>query len=223
MNVAAIVQTLAVYAVPVLLAITLHEAAHAYAAWHLGDDTARAQGRVTLNPLKHIDPIGTVAMPLLLYAGTGGSFVFGYARPVPVLTRNLRAPRRDMALVALAGPLANLLQAMTWLIAVYLAQALGMGRESFLGQMGHAGVMVNLVMFAFNLFPMLPLDGGRILAGVLPPALARPFARLEPFGFYIVMVLVMMRVIHTVWMQPLLAGTLKMITWALAPLRLLLF
>ena len=98
-----------------------------------------------------------------------------------------------------------------------------MGRESFLGQMGHAGVMVNLVMFAFNLFPMLPLDGGRILAGVLPPALARPFARLEPFGFYIVMVLVMMRVIHTVWMQPLLAGTLKMITWALAPLRLLLF
>ena len=99
MNVAAIVQTLAVYAVPVLLAITLHEAAHAYAAWHLGDDTARAQGRVTLNPLKHIDPIGTVAMPLLLYAGTGGSFVFGYARPVPMLTRNLRAPRRDISQV----------------------------------------------------------------------------------------------------------------------------
>ena len=107
MTTASIFQALVVYAIPVLLAITLHEAAHAYAAWYFGDDTARSLGRVTLNPIRHIDPLGTVAMPLLLYLSTAGSFVFGYARPVPVLARQLRNPRRDMALVALAGPLSN--------------------------------------------------------------------------------------------------------------------
>ena len=219
MTTASIFQALVVYAIPVLLAITLHEAAHAYAAWYFGDDTARSLGRVTLNPIRHIDPLGTVAMPLLLYLSTAGSFVFGYARPVPVLARQLRNPRRDMALVALAGPLSNWLQALLWLALLHVAQRMGLPREGFLPDLCRAGVTVNLLMFAFNLFPMLPLDGGRILASLLPPSWARQFARLEPFGFYIVLLLLMTRVIDTVWMQPLLDMAFRVIYWVLIPLR----
>ncbi|MDO4795962.1 MAG: site-2 protease family protein [Brachymonas sp.] len=213
MTTAPTLQALAVYALPVLLAITLHEAAHAYAAWRLGDNTAYAQGRVTLNPLRHIDPIGTLAMPLLLYFSTGGSFVFGYARPVPVVARQLRRPRRDMALVALAGPLTNGLQAWLWLALVYAAQAQGLAmQESFFLRMGWAGAMSNLAMFVFNLFPILPLDGGRILAALLPPAWTRRFARLEPFGFYIVLLLLLTGAIDSWWMQPLLEMSLRTMT-----------
>ena len=213
------VQTAAVFVVPVLLAITLHEAAHAYAAWLLGDNTARLQGRVTLNPIKHIDPLGTVLMPILLYWTTDGNFVFGYARPVPVLARNLRVPWRDMALVALVGPLANLLQAVLWMLIAYVIQAKGALSTELLARVAWTGVMVNLVMFAFNLFPMLPLDGGRILSGLLPSAWARQFARLEPFGFYIVLMLVITGVINAVWMRPVLGVTWTGIAWLLAPVR----
>ena len=222
MNPVHIIQTFAVYAIPVLLAITLHEASHAYAAWHFGDETARAQGRVTLNPFKHIDAIGTVAMPLLLYFGTGGRFVFGYAKPVPVQAHLFRHPRRDMALVALAGPTSNLLQTLVWMAAGYLAQVLGWERGDFFVRMSLAGVLTNLAMYAFNLFPMLPLDGGRILAGLLPAAWAPRFSRLEPFGFFIVMALLMAHVIDSLWMRPLVNGTLRVLVWLLAPLRLLL-
>lgn len=214
------VQALAVYALPVLLAITLHEAAHAYAAWRLGDDTAYALGRVTLNPIKHIDPIGTLLMPLLLYFSTGGSFVFGYARPVPVVARQLRQPRRDMVWVALAGPLANLLQALLWLALAYGAQAQGVPREAFGLRLCQAGVASNLAMFVFNLFPMLPLDGGRILAGLLPLQWAQRFARLEPFGFYIVLLLLLAGVMDALWMRPLFEFSLNAMASLLRPLFL---
>lgn len=211
-------QALAVYSFPVLLAITLHEAAHAYAAWRLGDNTAHALGRVTLNPLKHIDPIGTVVMPLLLYFSTGGSFVFGYARPVPVVAHLLRQPRRDMALVALAGPLANGLQALLWLAFADAMQTQGLTHEGFGLRLCLAGVTSNLAMFVFNLFPLLPLDGGRILEALLPPAWARAFARLEPFGFYIVLLLLMTGVLSRLWMSPLFEISLRVITAVLRPL-----
>lgn len=218
MTAAPTLQALVVYALPVLLAITLHEAAHAYAAWRLGDDTAHAQGRVTLNPLRHIDPIGTLLMPLLLYFSTGGSFVFGYARPVPVVARKLHRPRLDMALVALAGPLTNGLQALLWLALAYMAQAQGLPREAFWLRLCLAGVGSNLAMFVFNLFPMLPLDGGRILAGLLPPQWAQRFARLEPFGFYIVLLLLLAGVMDAWWMRPLFEFSLNAIASLLRPL-----
>ena len=221
-NTATIVQTFSVYAVPVLLAITLHEASHAYASWYLGDDTARSLGRVTLNPFMHVDPLGTIVMPLLLYFGTGGSFVFGYAKPVPVQAHLLRNPRRDMALVALAGPGSNVLQAIAWMAAGHVLPVLGLQPHEFFPRVCQAGVLANLVMFAFNLFPMLPLDGGRSRAGLLPPQWAARFSRIEPFGFYIVMALVMMRVITTWWMLPVIAGTLYVIEVLLLPLRFLL-
>ena len=194
MDFAQIIQTVAIYAIPVLFAITVHEAAHGYAARHFGDNTAHQLGRITLNPLKHIDPVGTIAMPLLLYFATSGAFLFGYAKPVPVNFGRLRNPKRDMVWVALAGPGANLAQAILWTIALYLLFALGLDERFFL-DMCRAGVLVNLVMFAFNLFPLPPLDGGRILVGLLPHRPAELVARLEPWGFFIVMALVISGVV----------------------------
>lgn len=222
-NINELIQSFTVFAIPVLLAITLHEAAHAYTAWKLGDDTAHSLGRVTLDPIKHIDPIGTIAMPLLLYFATGGAVLFGYAKPVPVQTRKLRKPRRDMALVALAGPVSNLLQALVWACAaifVYQADAAEAGR--FLTRLCRAGILSNLAMFAFNLFPLLPLDGGRIVSSILPARHAVTFSRIEPFGFYIVTVLTIVGIIRTWWLIPIMTGTLAVINYLLAPLNLLL-
>ena len=218
MNTAHIVQTIAVYAIPLLLAITLHEASHGYVAWYLGDDTARSLGRVTLNPLKHIDPFGTVIIPLVLFA-SGSGFLFGYAKPVPVHMRHMRHPRRDMALVALAGPASNLLQAIVWAALGYCAARWGLQASDFFARVCTAGVLSNLVMFAFNLFPVPPLDGGRVLAGLLPPRWAYVFSRIEPYGFFIVMGLVMTQVIGTYWMRPVMHGALVAIQWLLTPLR----
>ncbi len=202
-----LVRTLLVYALPVLFAITAHEAAHGYVARLLGDPTATELGRVTLNPLKHIDPIGTIAMPLLLYVATAGAFVFGYAKPVPVDWRRLRHPKRDMVWVAFAGPGANLLQALLW--AMFGSLLLGMGNaEPFFQLMAKAGVLVNLVMFAFNLLPVPPLDGGRILVGLLPKPAALAVARIEPYGFFIVMGLVIAGLVSTWWMLPVMRATL---------------
>src|SRR5665647_223231 len=167
MDIAHLIQTIALYALPVLFAITIHEAAHGYVARHFGDDTAYVLGRVTLNPLKHIDPVGTILMPLLLYFATSGAFLFGYAKPVPVRFGKLRNPKRDMIWVALAGPGVNLIQAFIWGALLILLEGAGV-EELFFLKMCQGGVLVNVVMFAFNLFPLPPLDGGRILVGLLP-------------------------------------------------------
>ncbi len=221
MDLALIIQTVTLYAIPVLFAITLHEAAHGYVARHFGDPTAYLLGRITANPLKHIDPVGTIAMPLLLYFATAGNFLFGYAKPVPVNFNRLRHPKRDMIWVALAGPGANLIQAVLWLLALYLLHALGT-QERFWLDMCRAGVTVNLVMYAFNLFPLPPLDGGRILVGLLPHAPVRALARVEPFGFFIVLALVITGLVGAYWLRPLMDVTLSVLETLLSPIRLLL-
>jgi Zn-dependent protease len=215
-----LIQTVAVYALPVLFAITLHEAAHAYAAKFFGDTTAYSQGRMSLNPLKHVDPFGTIVIPIILYFATSGAFLFGYAKPVPVNFGQLKKPKRDMAWVALAGPAANFLMALIWSLLLIGLLVMDV-QEPFFTLMARAGILTNLVMFAFNLFPIPPLDGGRVLISVLPHKYAYKFAQIEPYGFFIVMALVLLRVIYTWWMAPvmLLAGkALQLITWPLLAL-----
>jgi Zn-dependent protease len=214
------IQTVLVYALPVLFAITIHEAAHGYVARYLGDNTAYMMGRVTLNPFKHIDPIGTIAMPLLLYFATSGAFLFGYAKPVPVNFGQLRHPKRDMVWVALAGPGSNMIQAILWAIGFVVLAGSGVTETFFLG-MCKAGVLVNLVMAAFNLFPLPPLDGGRVLTGLLPRQLAYSFSRIEPYGFFIVMALVIMNVVGDYWLRPLIALGYLGIDFLLTPLTAL--
>jgi Zn-dependent protease len=216
-----LIQKIAIYAIPVLLAITLHEAAHGYVAMRYGDRTAFSLGRVTLNPFKHIDPIGTILMPILLYLATSGAFLFGYAKPVPIVMRNLKNPRRDMALVALAGPLSNYLQALIWGLLLVVIASTGLN-ERFFYEMTKAGILVNIIMAVFNLFPLPPLDGGRILASVLPPKQAMLLDRIEPFGFFIVMALVVAGVISAIWMRPLMDISYTVLNYLLAPLRALL-
>ena len=220
MDIANIIQTVAIYALPVLFAITVHEAAHGYVARYFGDNTAYALGRVTLNPIKHIDPVGTIVMPLVLYIATAGTFLFGYAKPVPVQFGRLRNPKRDMIWVALAGPGANLIQALLWGVVFYLLQGASVTEPFFL-KMCQAGILVNVVMFVFNLFPLPPLDGGRILVGLLPYKQAELVSRVEPWGFFVVMALVLTGVISTFWMQPLMAATYSVIQTVLTPLALL--
>ena len=220
MDIANIIQTIAIYALPVLFAITVHEAAHGYVARHYGDNTAAMLGRVTLNPLKHIDPIGTIAMPLFLYIVTQGAFLFGYAKPVPVNFGRLKNPRRDMILVALAGPASNLVQALLWGAGFVVLQGAGMQEPFFLG-MCRAGVLVNVIMFVFNLFPLPPLDGGRIVTGLLPPKAAMTYSRIEPWGFFIVMGLVVAGVISNLWMRPLMSVTFSALDAVLSPLAAL--
>lgn len=216
-----ILQTVLIYALPVLFAITVHEAAHGYAARHFGDNTAWMLGRITLNPLKHIDPVGTILMPLLLFFATSGAFLFGYAKPVPVRFGNLRNPKRDMIWVALAGPAANLAQALLWGIGFYLLRGAGVN-EPFFIKMCQGGILVNVVMFVFNLFPLPPLDGGRILVGLLPYRQAMLVSRVEPWGFFIVMALVVSGVVSALWMQPLMTLTYGLIELLLTPLSLLI-
>ncbi len=216
-----LIQTVLIYALPVLFAITVHEAAHGYAARHFGDNTAAMMGRITLNPLKHIDPVGTLLMPLLLYFATSGAFLFGYAKPVPVRFDLLKNPKRDMVWVALAGPGANLLQALLWGVLMYLLVAADV-QERFFLEMCRAGVLVNVVMFAFNLFPLPPLDGGRILVGLLPWKQAALVSRVEPWGFFIVMALVLTGIVSTLWMQPVMGLTYRLLDLLLTPLSLLL-
>jgi len=221
MDIANLIQTITLYALPVLFAITVHEAAHGYAARHFGDNTAYAQGRITLNPLKHIDPVGTILMPLMLYFATSGAFLFGYAKPVPVNFNALRNPKRDMVWVALAGPASNFVQAIFWAVLLVALAALEVS-EPFFVKMAQAGILVNLVMWAFNLFPLPPLDGGRILVGLLPWKQAQWVSRIEPWGFFIVMGLVIAGVVGAVWLRPLMELGYKLISMLISPLRLLL-
>ncbi len=183
-----LIQKIAIWILPVLFAITVHEVAHGWMARRLGDPTAFMLGRLTLNPLKHIDPIGTVVVPLVLLAI--GGFIFGWAKPVPVTWNNLRNPRWDMVLVALAGPVSNLLMAIGWGLFAKLGYLL-LADVPFLAQpmiyMGGAGIFINIVLMVLNLLPLPPLDGGRVMTGVLPGPLAYQFSRLEPYGFFILL------------------------------------
>ena len=221
MDISNLIQTVLIYALPVLFAITVHEAAHGYAARHFGDDTAYRLGRITLNPLKHIDPVGTILMPLVLYFATSGSFLFGYAKPVPVNFGNLRNPKRHMVWVALAGPASNFVQAVLWGLVLVLLHAMGVSALFFV-KMAQGGVLVNLVMWAFNLFPLPPLDGGRILVGLLPYKQAQLVSRIEPWGFFIVMALVLAGVVTSLWLMPLMSFGYGAINLLLAPFTALM-
>jgi Zn-dependent protease len=201
--------TVSIYAIPVIFAITLHEAAHGYVARHFGDTTAYMLGRITLNPVKHIDPLGTIALPLITVFLSG--FMFGWAKPVPVNERNLRSPKRHMMWVAAAGPGANLFMAGLWAL---VAKALLFAPESqvstFWFAVAEAGVQVNVVFAILNLFPLLPLDGGRIVASLLPDRASYAYARLEPYGIVVLLVLIVTGALS--WLlSPLVRGTLKQI------------
>jgi len=202
-----LVQSLAVYAIPVIFAITLHEAAHGYAAKVFGDSTAWMLGRVSLNPLRHVDPMGTIVVPVVMLigsimAGTSG-MLFGWAKPVPVNFGALRKPKAHMFWVAAAGPLANLVQAVAW--GAFYRVAAGWN-EGFLLEVAKAGFIVNIGLMVINLLPVLPLDGGRIVFSILPNRLARPYGRLEPYGFPILLVLVFLHM-QTGILDPLINGT----------------
>jgi|SRR5437867_3585379 len=207
MDVNNLVQTVAIYALPVLFAITLHEAAHGYVARHFGDMTAHAQGRISLNPLRHIDVLGTIVVPLIILVLSGGRFLFGWAKPVPVNYSALKKPRQHMAWVAAAGPGANLLMALVW--ALLLKLAVLMPPSSFavpLQLMGEAGIVVNLVFMFLNLIPILPLDGGRIVASLLPKRAAWQYARLEPWGLPLLLLLLVTNVLSFV-LEPLVGAS----------------
>jgi len=192
-------QTFAIYALPVLFAITLHEAAHGYVARHFGDMTAHAQGRISLNPLRHVDLIGTLLVPLAILLVSGGKFLFGWAKPVPVNYSALKKPRQHMAWVAAAGPGANLAMALAWAALLKVAVLLPAGGlAEFLALMSQAGILVNLIFMFLNLLPIPPLDGGRILTSLLPSRAAWRFAKIEPWGLPILLVLLFTNVLNGV-------------------------
>lgn len=199
-------QRIAVWALPVLFAITVHEVAHGWVARRLGDPTAMMLGRLTLNPLKHIDPVGTVLLPLLMLMFS--PFIFGWAKPVPVTWENLKHPKRDMALVAVAGPLSNLLMALFW--AVVLRIGIGINTElpwlgTYLFYAGQAGIVINLVLMVLNLLPLPPLDGGRVLSGLLPGRWSWQLSRIEPYGLLILLLLLMSGALGSI-LGPLIDG-----------------
>ncbi|HDP89750.1 MAG TPA: site-2 protease family protein [Thioalkalivibrio sp.] len=200
-----IIQAISILALPILFAITLHEVAHGLAARHYGDRTAEQLGRLSLNPLRHIDPVGTVIVPLVLFALSG--FIFGWAKPVPVDFRNLRNPKRDMALVALAGPMANLGMALIWAILMKLGMMLH-ASTPFIGEplmyMSAVGIFLNLILMVLNLLPIPPLDGGRVLSGILPNRYSAVLDRVEPFGFFILLFLLLVGLLGYLLWPPLL-------------------
>jgi len=200
-----------VYAIPVIFAITLHEAAHGYVAKHFGDSTAYMLGRVSLNPIRHIDPVGTIVLPIVTLLLSG--FMFGWAKPVPVNFNNLRKPKADSLWVAAAGPGSNILQALIWaLVARVLLEVVSPNglAGSFWISVAEAGIVVNIAFAILNLFPLLPLDGGRMLAAVLPNKLSYAYSRLEPYGMIILILLIVSRVLSTV-LGPLVVASLALV------------
>lgn len=202
-NATSIIQTLAIWALPVLFAVTLHEVSHGWAARYFGDNTAARMGRLSLNPLRHIDPIGTVLVPAVMVMFSG--FIFGWAKPVPVVAENMRRPRRHMAIVALAGPMTNLAMALAWAIILKICLLIGIGGYVTrpLALMAQAGVLINLILMVLNLLPVPPLDGSRVLNGFLPERHARQVDRLEPYGLVILVVLLVTGVLGQVLYPPL--------------------
>ncbi len=204
MNRLNLIQEIAVWVLPVLFAITVHEAAHGWVASRLGDKTALFLGRLTLNPIKHIDLVGTIIVPLVCLMA--GNFVFGWAKPVPIDWRNLKNPRRDSALVAVAGPVSNLLMAFFWGSIAKLGQIVfhqGIPEAIFLVYMGTAGIAINLLLMILNLIPIPPLDGSRVVSSLLPSRLARVYDSIEPYGFMILIVLMLSHVLSNILSPPL--------------------
>ena len=196
-----LLEKIILWAIPVVFAITVHEVAHGWVANYLGDPTAKSLGRLTLNPIKHIDPIGTVVLPLILvYLG---GFIFGWAKPVPVTWQNLRSPRRDMALVAAAGPVANLVMLLLWAVLAKIILSI-VPHPGWLLQfvlvMCSIGIIINIILMVLNLLPLLPLDGGRVVTSLLPPRLAVLYSRLEPFGLIVILVLLVTGVLANILM-----------------------
>ena len=201
----ALIQTIAISALPVIFAITLHEAAHGYAARYFGDPTAWMQGRVSLNPLRHIDLVGTILIPLAILLFSAGSFLFGYAKPVPVNFGRLRNPKKDMLWVAAAGPLSNLFMALVWAALLKLAWLMPGNQFTLpLSEMSKIGIIINCVLMVLNLLPLPPLDGGRIAVSLLPYRLAVSFSRLERWGFPILLILLFTGILGAI-MNPLVA------------------
>lgn len=208
-------QKIVLFGLPLLFAITVHETAHGFVAKLCGDRTAQMMGRLTLNPIKHIDPIGTLLIPAVMLMVS--NFVFGWAKPVPVTWQNLKNPKRDMALVALAGPGANLLMALMWAIVAKIALSINVnpqvGPDAALFIMGQAGIFINLLLMVLNLLPIPPLDGSRVLTTLLPPKAAYQYNRLEPYGFFILLFLMFTRVLYFV-MAPMIFGLYHLIAIA---------
>lgn len=206
-----IIQNIAIYALPVIFAITLHEAAHGYVAKYFGDLTAYTQGRVSLNPVRHIDPIGTILLPLLTLLL--GGILFGWAKPVPVNFSALRRPKQDMLWVALAGPGANLFMALVWAFIIKLG--LGLPESDFAKPMilmGEAGIKINVILMVLNLLPLPPLDGGRIAASLLPHRMSYAFSKIEPYGFMILLLLLITGVLGTI-IGPFIGITIQLVVW----------
>lgn len=204
-------QRIAVWVMPVLFAITVHETAHGWIAKQLGDPTAFMLGRLSLNPIKHIDPMGTILVPGILLML--GGFLFGWAKPVPITWENLKHPKRDMALVAVAGPLSNLLMALMWALLIRIALLSGVTTDSmamYLVYAGVAGIFINTILMVLNLLPLPPLDGGRVAVGLLPGPLAWKFGRIEPYGLPILIAL-------------LVTGLLGKILWPVVTLLIIMF
>lgn len=198
------IQTLVISALPIIFAITLHEAAHGYAARHFGDPTAWQLGRISLNPLRHIDPVGTILVPGLILLVSSGGMLFGWAKPVPVNFSRLRKPKQDMLWVAAAGPAANFLMGIGWAVVLKLVASMAPGMYSeALMEMARAGIMINGVLMMLNLLPLPPLDGGRILVSLLPARAAYRFSRIEPYGFPILLLLLALNVLGVI-LGPLL-------------------
>ena len=211
LDINALIQTIAVAALPVIFAITLHEAAHGYAARHFGDPTAWMLGRISLNPLRHIDLFGTIIIPVLILVFSAGTFLFGYAKPVPVDFGRLRHPKRDMLWVAAAGPAANLFMAFCWALLLKFAWEMPSNAYTVpLSEMSKIGVIVNCVLMALNLLPLPPLDGGRIAVSLLPQPFSWRFAQLERWGFPILLVLLFTGILNAI-LDPLVGLTARLI------------
>lgn len=205
-----LIQKIAIYALPVIFAITVHEAAHGYAARYFGDMTAHYAGRISLNPIKHIDPFGTILVPALMMMA--GGILFGWAKPVPVDFSRLRNPKRDMLWVAAAGPASNLIMAILWAVVLKFSVHFPPSFSVPLELMAQAGVMINVVLMVLNLLPLPPLDGGRIAVSLLPHHLAYEYAKVERYGFIILIVLLFTGILSRI-LQPFIFAVINLISW----------